>query len=63
VGKAVELRFKLPGGAKELHCKGEILRVSEKSGRYGAHVRFVEPATEVELAIARFIDDHELSAG
>jgi len=63
VGKAVQLRFKLPESDTELRCDGEILRVSERSGRYGAHVRFVEPATDVELAIARFIDEHDLSAG
>ena len=61
VGKAVELRFKLPGAEKELCCEGEILRVTERSGRYGAHLRFLDSATEAELAIARYLDEHEES--
>jgi hypothetical protein len=56
-GRQVELRFRLPGRDKEIRCQGEILRVSEGKGRYGAHVRFVDLPTDVELAVARFIDD------
>ena len=60
VGKAVQLRFRLPDNDQELRCNGEILRVAEKGEGFGAHVRFVEPATEVELAIARYLDEHHL---
>jgi hypothetical protein len=61
VGTEVEVRFKVPGQAKDVRCQGEILRISGKEGRYGAHVKFVELPTDAELAIARFIDDQELN--
>ncbi len=61
VGKKVQLHFTLPGRPQEIHCEGEIIRVSEQEGRYGAHVKFGELATEDELAIARFLDQHPLS--
>ena len=56
VGKAVQLRFRLPEADKEFNVDGEILRVSEQGDGFGAHVRFVDPNTEVELAIARYLD-------
>lgn len=59
VGKAVQLRFTLPGKADEIRCDGEILRISEQDGSFGAHVRFTEIPTDAELAIARFIDAME----
>lgn len=61
VGKKVQLRFTLPGRPQEIRCEGEIIRVSEQEGRQGAHVKFGELATEDELAIARFLDQHPLS--
>ncbi|MGC4117018.1 MAG: PilZ domain-containing protein [Myxococcales bacterium] len=60
VGKAVQLRFTLPGKSDEIRCEGEILRISEQPAKFGAHVRFVDIPTDAELAIARYIDDHEL---
>ena len=63
VGKAVQLRFSLPGRAEEIRCDGEIVRVSEREGRFGAHVRFSDLSTDIELAIARFIDDYVLKGG
>ena len=60
VGKAVQMRFSLPGKTDEIRCEGEILRISEQPSKFGAHVRFVDLPTDAELAIARYIDDHEL---
>ncbi|HEY3448178.1 MAG TPA: PilZ domain-containing protein [Myxococcales bacterium] len=60
VGKGVQLRFSLPGKTEEIRCAGEILRISEQPSKFGAHVRFTEIPTDAELAIARYIDDHEL---
>lgn len=60
-GSGVELRFKLPTLQDEVRCEGEIIRVSQEGeGVFGVHVRFGELPTEIERAIARFIDDHEL---
>lgn len=59
-GRHVELRFRLPGIENEIRCMGEILRISESPGRFGAHVRFVDMPTATELAIARFLDDKQL---
>lgn len=61
VGRTVQLRFRLPRRDEEIRCDGEILRVGEEEGGFGAHVRFLELPTEIELAIARFIDDLTLS--
>lgn len=61
VGRRVELRFRLPGLEREVRCQGEVLRVSRDPGKAGAHVRFMELPTEIELAIARFIDDQVLT--
>ncbi|MBI5544462.1 MAG: PilZ domain-containing protein [Deltaproteobacteria bacterium] len=60
VGTAVQLRFRLPGTSDEIRCEGEILRTTDQAGTFGAHVRFVDIPTDAELAIAKFIDDHEL---
>jgi uncharacterized protein (TIGR02266 family) len=58
VGRRVELRFRLPGREHEVRCQGEVLRVSrEPEERPGAHVKFLDLPTDIELAIARFIDD------
>ena len=60
IGREVELRFRLPGLEREVRCQGEVVRVSQGPGKPGAHVRFVDLPTEVELAVARFIDDQVL---
>jgi hypothetical protein len=56
-GKAIDLRFKLPGRAEEVRVQGEVVKVSKKTDRYGAHVRFGEMDLETQRAIARFIDE------
>ena len=56
-GKRIDLRFKIPGRAEEVHVAGEVVRVSEKNAGYGAHVRFGEMDIETQRAIARFIDE------
>jgi len=56
-GKKIDLRFKLPGHDAEVHVKGEVVQVSQKSNLYGAHVRFGEMDMDTERAIARFIDE------
>jgi hypothetical protein len=60
IGKVVELKFALPGLDEEFLCNGEILSISEQRDKFGAHVRFVDLSTEVELTIAKFIDDNAL---
>lgn len=60
VGRRVELRFRLPGREHEVRCQGEVLRLSRQPERPGAHVRFLDLPTDIELAIARFIDDQVL---
>ncbi len=57
-GRQVELRFRIAGYDREIRCQGEIIRVSQGKGQSGAHVRFVDLPTDVELAVARFIDAH-----
>ena len=56
-GNRIDLRFKLPGRAEEVHVAGEVVQVSKKKDRYGAHVRFGDMDIETQRAIARFIDD------
>lgn len=61
-GAGVELRFRLPTLEEEVRCLGEILRVSDEGeGVFGVHARFEELPSETERALARFIDDDELS--
>lgn len=60
VGRRVQLRFSLPGRPQEIRCNGEILRISEEPGKFGAHVQFVDLPADAELAIAKFIDDREV---
>jgi hypothetical protein len=60
VGKALQMRFTLPDSSDEIRCDGEILRVTQSGGRFGAHVRFVDIPTGAELAIARYLDEHDL---
>jgi hypothetical protein len=56
-GKKIDLRFRLPGRKDEVHVKGEVVEVSARGDRYGAHVRFTEVEVDTELAIARYIDE------
>lgn len=57
-GTGVEVRFRLPGVAKEIRAKGEIIRVMEKGGQnIDFHVRFTELDVQSELAIAKHLDD------
>ena len=55
-GSRLEVRFILPGTAREVHVWGEVLRVSREGARFGAHVRFVDIPLDAELAIARFLE-------
>ncbi len=55
VGNKMELRFLLPGLKNEVQATGEVLRISREGTRFGTHVRFVEMPLDVELAIARFL--------
>jgi hypothetical protein len=58
----VELRFKLPTLTEEVRCEGELIRVADEAeGHFAVHVRFEELPVDVELALARFIDDHLLA--
>ena len=57
VGKEVDVRFRLRGVAKELRARGEIIRVKTGDTGIDFHLRFTEVATDVELAIARYMDD------
>jgi uncharacterized protein (TIGR02266 family) len=56
-GARVEVRFILPGAADELQARGEVVRVD--SGPQGpiSRVRFVELPVEVEMRIARYLDE------
>ena len=56
-GSLVEVRFRLSGVSKEIRAKAEIIRLSERGGGIGFHVRFTEVDLDSELAIARFIDE------
>ncbi len=58
LGKDVEVRFRLPGVAREIRTDGEIIRLSSTEGKQiGFHVRFTELDLPDELSIARFLDD------
>lgn len=60
-GNAVEVRFLLPGGADEVQARGEVVHVRQGPQGPSAHVRFVELSVEVEMAIARYLDDLKLA--
>jgi uncharacterized protein (TIGR02266 family) len=60
-GQQVEVRFVLPGGADEVQARGEIIHVRQGDQGVSAHVRFVELSVEVEMAIARYLDDLKLA--
>ncbi|WP_261778322.1 PilZ domain-containing protein [Corallococcus exiguus] len=56
-GQTVEVRFALPPSLEEVQVRGEVL--PPKAGMTGpvVRVRFVELPVELELAIARHLDD------
>lgn len=55
-GKHIDLRFKLPGRAEEVHVHGDVIDISKKESGYAAHIRFGEMDLDTQRAIARFID-------
>ncbi len=57
LGKDVEVRFRLPGVAREIRAVGEIIRLSSEGKEIGFHVRFIDLELANELAIARFLDE------
>jgi uncharacterized protein (TIGR02266 family) len=60
-GTQVELRLLLPSAPDELRVKGEVLPETRGEPSGAARVRFLNLAVEQELAIARHLDDLELS--
>ncbi len=56
-GSQFEVRFHLPGLEKDVRCKAELLRVRDEAAGKGVHLRFLELDVNLELAIARYIDD------
>lgn len=61
VGTKVEARFTLPGSDEELQVLGQVLHVGHGSRGSSAHVRFLDLPEDVELRIARYIDEIELA--
>lgn len=61
VGAKVEARFLLPDAGEELQLRGEVIHVGDGSCGTSSHVRFLEPPVEVEMRIARYLDDVELA--
>jgi hypothetical protein len=55
VGAVVEVRFLIPGHTEEIMALGEVLRVSKKGEKFGAHMRFTDIPVEWELAVARYL--------
>lgn len=60
-GAQVELRLILPSAPDELNVRGEVLHVTVNERGTARHARFVDMSVETELAIARHLDDLELS--
>lgn len=59
VGTWVEAHVTLPGPDGELVVRGEVLHVGHGGRGSSAHVRFLELSEELELRIARYLDDVE----
>lgn len=57
----VEARFSLPDAEEELQVLGEVIHVGHGSRGSSAHVRFLELQPELEMRIARYLDDLELA--
>ena len=62
VGTKVEAGLQLPGVSEELEVRGEVIKVGHGGRGSSAHVRFVELSEELELRIARYLDDVGLAA-
>ena len=58
-GTRVEVRFRIPGVAREIRALGEIIRVAEKGEGLDFHLRFTDLAVQAELEIARYLDSLE----
>jgi hypothetical protein len=56
-GTTVDVRFRLMGVPKEVHCKGEIIRVVDQGQTIEFRVRFTELDVANELAIAKYLDE------
>lgn len=61
-GTALEVRFRLPNLTDELKVRGEVLASPEGSQGAATRVRFLELPVEVELSIARHLDETALGA-
>ncbi len=57
LGREVDVRFRLPGVARELRARGEIIRIKPDDRGLGFQLRFTELETQEELAIAKYLDD------
>lgn len=57
----VEARFSLPDAEEELQVLGEVIHVGHGSRGSSAHVRFLDLTPELEMRIARYLDDVELA--
>lgn len=56
VGTQVEVRFRLPGLAKEVRADAELISVGGKGASSGLHLRFTHLDVKSELAIAGYLD-------
>lgn len=56
-GQVVEVRFALPPSLEEVQVRGEVLPPKASAPGPVVRVRFVELPVELELAIARHLDD------
>jgi hypothetical protein len=61
-GSTLEVRFRLPNLTDELKVRGEVLTAPEASQGGATRVRFLELPVEVELSIARHLDEMALGA-
>lgn len=57
-GTRFDIKLRLPRAEGDLITAGELIRFGTK-GDAGAHVRFVDTPLEVELAIAKYLDELE----
>ena len=55
-GNRFEIKLKLPDQPNELITVAELIRFGTK-GDAGVHARFVDPSVQVELAIAKYLDE------
>jgi len=61
-GSQLEVRFLLPSLPDELKVRAEVLPIPEASQGGATRVRFLELPVEVELSIARYLDDVALDS-